>query len=135
MTNGRNVERLHRDAGVPTLVPQGGRDRIVPPAAVAAFASRRPDWTFRHLDDLGHSLQLEDPRPFVTEVVEWLDGPGTRARDRAGHAQPGGADRPTPAQIDQPRPSQYRGRSSVFRILPVAPIGSPATISSDRGFL
>lgn len=97
VTNGRQVERLYRDAGVPALVLHGGRDRIVPTAAVAALASRRPGWTFRRLDDLGHALQLEDPHRFVTEVVEWLDGPGTPARDRAGLARPRGADRLAPA--------------------------------------
>jgi pimeloyl-ACP methyl ester carboxylesterase len=56
----------------PTLWLQGEDDPLAAPAAAAALAASRPDWTFRTRAGVGHLPQLEDPA-WTFEVVDtWL---------------------------------------------------------------
>jgi hypothetical protein len=48
-------------------------------AAAKAVSVSRNDWTFRSLDELGHTPQLEDPARIAEEIWSWLDGPGREA--------------------------------------------------------
>ena len=56
----------------PTLVVHGSLDRIIPPAAAREVVRRRPDWTLRILDGVGHVPMLETPDLFLGVVFEWL---------------------------------------------------------------
>ncbi|HJQ84071.1 MAG TPA: alpha/beta hydrolase [Candidatus Binatia bacterium] len=56
----------------PTLVVQGGRDRLVPLAASRATVAVRPDWTLEVFEDVGHVPQLEAPGRFADVVLGWL---------------------------------------------------------------
>ena len=63
----------------PTLVVQGVSDHIVSPTAVEWLCALRPDWELVHLDDTGHTPQMDAPHRFVDVVRRWL----TRAEDQA----------------------------------------------------
>ena len=63
----------------PTLVVQGVSDHIVSPTAVEWLCALRPDWELVHLDDTGHTPQMDAPHRFVDVVRSWL----TRAEDQA----------------------------------------------------
>ncbi len=63
----------------PTLVVQGVSDHIVSPTAVEWLCALRPDWDLVHLDDTGHTPQMDAPHRFVDVVRKWL----TRAEDQA----------------------------------------------------
>jgi pimeloyl-ACP methyl ester carboxylesterase len=63
----------------PTLVVQGVSDHIVSPTAVEWLCALRPDWELVHLDDTGHTPQMDAPYRFVDVVRKWL----TRAEDQA----------------------------------------------------
>ncbi len=63
-----------RAVGVPTLLIEGGQDRLVPPAAVERLASVRPDWEFRVLDGVGHVPMMEAPEEFLAVLESWLGG-------------------------------------------------------------
>jgi pimeloyl-ACP methyl ester carboxylesterase len=63
----------------PTLLLHGQQDRLVPLAAADALASRRPDWTYVVLDDVGHTPQMESPERFVGSVLRWLGDEGRTA--------------------------------------------------------
>ena len=57
----------------PTLLLHGGKDRLVSSAGMAALTKRRPDWTFRRYDDLGHIPMLEAPARVADDIQRWLD--------------------------------------------------------------
>jgi pimeloyl-ACP methyl ester carboxylesterase len=63
----------------PTLLINGEGDRLVKLAAARVASEVRPDWTFRPLDDVGHTPQLEDPERTAAEIRSWLEGPGAAA--------------------------------------------------------
>lgn len=79
----RFATRLAR-VEAPTLVLQGEHDRLITSAAARLAARARPGWTYRQLDGLGHTPQLEDPDRTAREIFSWLDGPGRAALERAG---------------------------------------------------
>jgi pimeloyl-ACP methyl ester carboxylesterase len=56
----------------PTLVIHGSLDRVIPVAAARELVSRRPDWTLRILDGVGHVPMLETPDLFLSVLLEWL---------------------------------------------------------------
>jgi pimeloyl-ACP methyl ester carboxylesterase len=56
----------------PTLIIQGMSDHIVSPTAVEWLASLRPDWALAHLDDTGHTPQMDAPLRFLETALEWL---------------------------------------------------------------
>lgn len=67
----------------PTLVVQGMSDHIVSPTAVEWLCSIRPDWDLVHLDDTGHTPQMDASHRFLDVVRSWLapaDAPGGRKR-------------------------------------------------------
>ncbi len=69
----RRIEEIVAQIVAPTLIVHGARDRLVSVTAARALALRRPDWTLRVLDNVGHTPQLEAPDLFVDTVVRWLD--------------------------------------------------------------
>lgn len=56
----------------PTLVVQGMSDHIVSPTAVEWLCALRPDWDLVHLDDTGHTPQMDAPHRFLDVVRDWL---------------------------------------------------------------
>jgi pimeloyl-ACP methyl ester carboxylesterase len=55
----------------PTLVIHGSRDIVIPLAAARELVRRRPDWTLRVLEGLGHVPMIEAPEAFRAAVFEW----------------------------------------------------------------
>jgi pimeloyl-ACP methyl ester carboxylesterase len=55
----------------PTLVIHGSRDIVIPLAAARELVRRRPDWTLRVLEGLGHVPMIEAPEAFLAAVFEW----------------------------------------------------------------
>jgi len=55
----------------PTLVIHGSRDIVIPLAAARELVRRRPDWTLRVLEGLGHVPMIEAPEAFLAAVSEW----------------------------------------------------------------
>jgi pimeloyl-ACP methyl ester carboxylesterase len=56
----------------PTLVMHGSLDRIIPLAAARDLVRRRPDWTLRVLEGVGHVPMMETPDLFLRVLLEWL---------------------------------------------------------------
>jgi pimeloyl-ACP methyl ester carboxylesterase len=56
----------------PTLVVQGTADHIVSPTSVEWLCTLRPDWDLVHLDDTGHTPQMDAPGRFLAVVRDWL---------------------------------------------------------------
>jgi pimeloyl-ACP methyl ester carboxylesterase len=56
----------------PTLVIHGSLDRVIPLAAARDLVRRRPDWTLRVLDGVGHVPMMETPDQFLSVVLEWV---------------------------------------------------------------
>ncbi len=56
----------------PTLVIHGSLDRVVPPGAARELVRRRPDWTLRILEGVGHVPMMETPDLFLSVLYEWL---------------------------------------------------------------
>ena len=56
----------------PTLVIHGSLDRVIPLAAARELERRRPDWTLRVLDGVGHVPMIETPELFLSVLQEWL---------------------------------------------------------------
>ena len=56
----------------PTLVIHGSLDEVIPLAAVRELVRRRPDWTLRVLEGVGHVPMMETPKEFLSVVNEWL---------------------------------------------------------------
>ena len=63
----------------PTLVVQGVSDHIVSPTAVEWLCAIRPDWDLVHLDDTGHTPQMDAPTASSTSSAAG----STPAEDRA----------------------------------------------------
>ena len=57
--------------GVPVLVLWGRDDPLVDPASLTQHA-RRPGWTPRPIDDIGHLLPVEAPELCAQAVGQWL---------------------------------------------------------------
>jgi pimeloyl-ACP methyl ester carboxylesterase len=56
----------------PTLVIHGALDNVIPLAAARELVRRRPDWTLRVLEGVGHVPMMEAPKEFLSVVNEWL---------------------------------------------------------------
>ena len=67
------VERV-RASGLPVLAVWGDRDRILPPAHLAAVARELPDARTRLIPDCGHMPQIERPDLFAALVEDFLAG-------------------------------------------------------------
>jgi pimeloyl-ACP methyl ester carboxylesterase len=79
-----------REIRAPTLVVQGAGDQIVSPNSVSWLCSLRPDWRLVHMEDTGHTPQIDAPERLVEIVRPWLDevlGRSTPDRDAARTAQ------------------------------------------------
>jgi pimeloyl-ACP methyl ester carboxylesterase len=55
----------------PTLVVHGSADRLIPLRAARELARRRPDWTFRVLEGVGHVPMMETPGLFMEALRDW----------------------------------------------------------------
>ena len=71
MADPRFWTRVKRVAA-PTLVIHGALDRLIPLAAARELVRRRPDWTLRVLEGVGHVPMMETPNEFLTVLFEWL---------------------------------------------------------------
>jgi pimeloyl-ACP methyl ester carboxylesterase len=79
------IDRAIAAINVPTLLIQGARDRVIWPKGARNLATRRPDWTFLELAEIGHVPMLEDPEGFASSVQSWLDEIGsTRVAEASG---------------------------------------------------
>ena len=56
----------------PTLVIHGELDRLIPLSAARDLVRRRPDWTLKVLEGVGHVPMMETPDLFVQVVNHWL---------------------------------------------------------------
>ena len=56
----------------PTLVIHGSLDQVIPLAAARELVRRRPDWTLRVLEGVGHVPMMETPKEFLSILSEWL---------------------------------------------------------------
>ncbi len=63
-----------RESGLPVLAVWGDRDRILPPAHLAAVARELPDARTRLIPDCGHMPQIERPDLFAGLVEDFLSG-------------------------------------------------------------
>lgn len=78
----RQFERIR----VPTLVIEGGADKLLPPGWAAELAARIPDARSAVVDEAGHCPQLEQPEAVNALLLEFLDRQSagyTRAPDHA----------------------------------------------------
>ena len=57
----------------PTLVIHGGLDRLIPLSAVRELVRRRPDWTLKVFDGVGHVPMMETPEQFLSVATEWMN--------------------------------------------------------------
>jgi len=71
MADPRFWNRVRR-VKAPTLVIHGSRDEVIPVAAARELVKRRPDWTLRVLEGVGHVPMMEMPKEFLSVVNEWL---------------------------------------------------------------
>jgi pimeloyl-ACP methyl ester carboxylesterase len=55
----------------PTLVIHGSLDRLIPVAAAKELVRRRPDWTLKILEGVGHVPMMETPALFMEALNEW----------------------------------------------------------------
>ncbi|MGW5752200.1 alpha/beta fold hydrolase [Nocardia rhamnosiphila] len=65
----RPFERIR----VPTLVVEGGADKLLPPGWAAELAARIPDARSAVVDGAGHCPQLERPEAVNTLLLDFLD--------------------------------------------------------------
>jgi pimeloyl-ACP methyl ester carboxylesterase len=76
----RRYRQAMASIGVPVLMVQGDRDRLVPVAAARDTARRNPAWRYLELPGIGHVPQLQVPERLAKEFLAWLDSTvGTRA--------------------------------------------------------
>ena len=47
-------------------------DQVIPLAAARELVRRRPDWTLRVLEGVGHVPMMETPKEFLSVLSEWL---------------------------------------------------------------
>lgn len=71
-----------RESGLPVLAVWGDRDRILPPAHLAAVARELPDARTRLIPDCGHMPQIERPDLFAGLVEDFLASLPTDAPER-----------------------------------------------------
>ncbi|TAN31427.1 alpha/beta hydrolase [bacterium] len=55
----------------PTLVIHGDLDRLIPIAAARKLARRRPEWTLKVLEGVGHVPMMETPGLFMNALNGW----------------------------------------------------------------
>ena len=55
----------------PPLVIHGSLDRLIPVAAAKELVRRRPDWTVKILEGVGHVPMMETPALFMEALNEW----------------------------------------------------------------
>lgn len=55
----------------PTLLIHGSLDRLIPVGAARDMSQRRPDWTLKVLDGVGHVPMMETPALFMNAVHAW----------------------------------------------------------------
>lgn len=72
LANRTAYNRVINAVAAPTLLLHGACDRLVPLASAARVASRRRDWTFEILDDVGHVPQIEAPEDVARRIIDWL---------------------------------------------------------------
>lgn len=65
-----------RAIGVPVLLLQGDRDRLVDAGAAHLAAAARPDWDFRIAEGVGHVPQMETPDWTLEQYRQWIDSTG-----------------------------------------------------------
>ncbi len=65
----RRFERIR----VPTLVIEGGADKLLPPGWAAELAARIPDAHSAVVDEAGHCPQLEQPETVNALLLDFLD--------------------------------------------------------------
>ena len=68
---------------VPVLVLWGTDDHLIDPTSLLQHA-RRPGWTPRPIDDVGHLLPVEAPQIYAQAVRQWL----ADSRDTRGFGHP-----------------------------------------------
>jgi pimeloyl-ACP methyl ester carboxylesterase len=73
-----------RELGLPVLAVWGDRDRILPPAHLAAVARELPDARTRLIPDCGHMPQIERPDLFAGLVEDFLASLPPLAGEEAG---------------------------------------------------
>ena len=56
----------------PTLVIHGELDRLVPLSAVRDLLRRRPDWTLKVFEGVGHVPMMETPEQFLSVATDWM---------------------------------------------------------------
>ena len=64
---------------VPILVLWGTDDHVIDPTSLLQHA-RRPGWTPRPIDDVGHLLPVEAPQIYAQAVCQWLADIGRERR-------------------------------------------------------
>ncbi len=72
MSQGKNYVKRLQSLATPVLLIHGGRDRIVSARSAQAAASRRPEWTFHLMDNVGHVPQIEEPEATARIILDWL---------------------------------------------------------------
>lgn len=70
--NPRQFAKLVDRVTQPTLLIHGMEDPLVSIDSANWAASRRPDWDFAPLENIGHVPMLEAPDLFVETVAKWL---------------------------------------------------------------
>ncbi len=68
----RQVTRWVQSVVAPTLLLQGGEDRLVSVESTRLVASRRPDWEYHEFAGVGHVPMLEAPAEFLDVAGDWL---------------------------------------------------------------
>jgi pimeloyl-ACP methyl ester carboxylesterase len=63
-----------KEITAPTLVIQGGHDRVIAGSAIDWLMSLRPDWRLEVMPEAGHCPQLESPRQFLALIDRWMEG-------------------------------------------------------------
>lgn len=72
-------DRPYERVRVPTLVVEGGADKLLPPGWAAELAARIPDGDSVVVDAAGHCPQLEQPETVNALLLEFLDAQSTTA--------------------------------------------------------
>ncbi len=72
MSQGRNYVKRLQALATPVLLIHGGSDRIVSARSAHAAASRRPEWTFHLMEDVGHVPQIQEPEATAHIILDWL---------------------------------------------------------------
>jgi len=68
----RQAIRWERMVVAPTLLVQGGQDRLVSVESARAVASLRPDWEYHEFAGAGHVPMMEVPGEFLAVTGDWL---------------------------------------------------------------